>query len=103
MIERVATLEQRLWRISHELEGAGITPHSAGGFDPYSLPGVNELSQRQWTVLNRLLRGERVSHIADALFISQSSVRNHLSYIFRKFGVHSQEELLDLFRSPPPE
>jgi DNA-binding NarL/FixJ family response regulator len=28
------------------------------------------------------------------LFLSQSTVRNHLSTIYRKVGVHSQSELL---------
>jgi DNA-binding NarL/FixJ family response regulator len=44
--------------------------------------------------MERLVRGERVPTIARALYVSQSTVRNHLSVIFRKLGVHSQEELL---------
>jgi DNA-binding CsgD family transcriptional regulator len=31
--------------------------------------------------------------------VSQSTVRNHLSSIFRKVGVHSQSELLRRLRS----
>ena len=37
--------------------------------------------------------------IARELFLSQSTVRNHLTEMFRKLGVHSQEELLALVRS----
>jgi DNA-binding CsgD family transcriptional regulator len=98
--ERIASLEQRLWRISQEIEGVGISPSSGNWSDPYSVPGVKELSQRQWAVLTRLVQGDRVAHIAEALFISQSAVRNHLSDIYRKLHVHSQEELLGLFRNP---
>jgi DNA-binding CsgD family transcriptional regulator len=32
--------------------------------------------------------------IARALFLSESTVRNHLTSVYRKFGVGSQHELL---------
>lgn len=96
---RVADLERRLLRIAHEVEAAGV----AAGFetvpDPRALPGLAELSARQWEILSRLLRGERVPTIAARLYISQSTVRNHLSQIFRRLGVHSQEELLEVVRA----
>jgi DNA-binding CsgD family transcriptional regulator len=100
--ERVANLERRLWRIAREFEGSGVLSGVASVTsiaDPYATPGVTELSPRQWEVLTRLLRGERVPRIAEELFLSQSTVRNHLADMFKKMGVHSQEELLDLFRS----
>jgi len=96
--ERVANLERRLWRIAREFEGADMFAAVNSLPDPYSLPGVDELSPRQWEVLTRLLHGERVPRIAEDLFLSQSTIRNHLADIFKKLGVHSQEELLDLFR-----
>lgn len=52
------------------------------------------LSTRQWEILMRLVRGERVRDIADALYLSPSTVRNHLTAIYRRFGVHSQAGLL---------
>ena len=33
------------------------------------------------------------------LFLSQNTVRNHLSAIFRRFGVHSQSQLLERLKS----
>jgi PAS domain S-box-containing protein len=51
-------------------------------------------STRQWEILTRLVRGQRVQEIANALYLSTSTVRNHLTAIYRKFGVHSQAELL---------
>lgn len=101
--ERVANLERRLWRIAREFEGAGVLSNVAGVADPYETPGVAELSPRQWEVLTRLLHGERVPRIAEELFLSQSTVRNHLADMFKKMGVHSQEELLDLFRTKQVE
>jgi DNA-binding NarL/FixJ family response regulator len=57
-------------------------------------PLLEELSERQSQVLDRLVSGDRVSTIARSLFVSESTVRNHLSAIYRKAGVHSQSELL---------
>ena len=55
------------------------------------------LSPRQREVISRLVRGERVATIAaDEMYSSQSTVRNHLSAIFHKVRVHSQNELLAL-------
>ena len=58
-----------------------------------------ELSPRQAEILDRLAAGERVPAIAKSLFISTSTVRNHLSAIFRLYGVHSQQELIALLRA----
>jgi DNA-binding NarL/FixJ family response regulator len=63
------------------------------------VPSLSRLTLREREVLARLLDGERVHTIADELFVSQSTVRNHLSSIFRKVGVHSQSELLRRLRS----
>ena len=62
------------------------------------LGSPNDLSPRQWEVLRRLVEGERVSRIAAAMYVSRSTVRNHLSAIYAKVGVHSQDELVALFR-----
>jgi predicted signal transduction protein with EAL and GGDEF domain/DNA-binding CsgD family transcriptional regulator len=62
------------------------------------VPVEGDFSERQLEIIERLLRGERVPTIARGLYLSQSTVRNHLSAIFRKLGVHSQEELLGTLR-----
>jgi DNA-binding CsgD family transcriptional regulator len=97
-LDRVASLERHLWRIAREIEMSGV----ASGFsripDIDELPGLSELTGRQWEVLTRLLHGDRVPTIAKELFVSQSTVRNHLAEVYRKLGVHSQEDLLALLR-----
>jgi DNA-binding CsgD family transcriptional regulator len=94
--DRAAQLEHRLWRIASEVQASGIFD-SLGSFpDPERFPQMNSLTTRQWEVLSRLLRGERVPAIAQALFVSPSTIRNNLSEIFRIFDVHSQSELLSL-------
>jgi DNA-binding CsgD family transcriptional regulator/PAS domain-containing protein len=96
--ERAADLEQRLWRIALEVQSAGVMDAMHAIPEHPQLPPAQELSSRQWEVLARLQRGERVPGIAREMFLSQSTVRNHLAAIFRKTGVHSQAELLALLR-----
>jgi DNA-binding NarL/FixJ family response regulator len=49
-------------------------------------------------IVTRLLDGYRVPAIAGNLFLSQSTVRNHLASVFGKLGVASQQQLLDALR-----
>jgi DNA-binding NarL/FixJ family response regulator len=44
-----------------------------------------------------LLRGLRVPTIARTMYLSPSTVRNHLAAAYQKLGVASQEELMQLF------
>lgn len=97
--DRVADLELRLRRIGAEVRAAGLIDTAATS-ELQDHPEVSGLSTRQWEILSRLLEGARVSTIAGELMISQSTVRNHLSTIFQRFGVHSQAELIDKFRQP---
>jgi DNA-binding CsgD family transcriptional regulator len=101
--DRVADLEKSLWKIASEVQASGIFEHLWSFPDAERFPQLNSLSSRQWEVLSRLLRGQRVSTIAEALFVSESTVRNSLSTIFHKFGVHSQAELLKLLHDGTPK
>jgi DNA-binding CsgD family transcriptional regulator len=95
---RVAELERHLQRIALEVQAAGVLPALGPTADASRVPALSELSARQWDVVSRLARGQRVSMIANEMYLSQSTVRNHLSAIYRRVGVHSQRELLDLLR-----
>ena len=94
---REARLEEHLQRIAAEIEASGtlVRAASLSGVSLARLPEVSTLSPRQWEVLRRLALGQRVVTIAAELFVSQSTVRNHLSALFDRFGVHSQAELLE--------
>jgi PAS domain S-box-containing protein len=90
---RVAALEARLRRISLETVAAGLGDNpSSAAFDE---DAVALLSSRQADIAQRLAAGKRVPTIARDMGLSQSTVRNHLSQIFRKFGVASQAELIE--------
>lgn len=98
--DRASELERVLRHIAADLEAAGLLQSAARLPDIDRIPGVEALSSRQWEIVTRLLRGERVPRIARAMYLSPSTVRNHLSTIFRRLGVHSQAELIDHL-SPP--
>lgn len=66
------------------------------------VPGLTRLSAREVEIVWRLYNGDRVPAIADGLFLSQSTVRNHLSAVFRKLGVRSQQELIYVLRDAVP-
>jgi DNA-binding NarL/FixJ family response regulator len=56
------------------------------------------LTAREVDIIARLMDGYRVPAIARELYLSQSTIRNHLSSAFQKLGVHSQQQLIDLVR-----
>jgi PAS domain S-box-containing protein len=68
----------------------------------YVLSGVSRLTPRELEIVRRVVTGDRVRAIAERLFLSQSTVRNHLSSVYRKLGVRSQQELVDRFRVTDP-
>jgi two-component system response regulator DesR len=54
------------------------------------------LSEREVEILRLAERGLRNPQIAQALHLSPGTVRNHLSAIYRKLGVHSRHEALQV-------
>jgi two-component system response regulator DesR len=75
------------------------TGEAASALDRVAAIGAGRLSSRESEIVARLVSGDRVPAIARALFLSQSTVRNHLSSAFGKLGVTSQQELVDLYRA----
>jgi diguanylate cyclase (GGDEF)-like protein/PAS domain S-box-containing protein len=66
--------------------------------------GGGRLSARELEIVTRLARGKRVPAIAAELFLSQGTVRNQLSSVYRKLRLRSQQELLDVIHAgAPPE
>jgi DNA-binding NarL/FixJ family response regulator len=56
----------------------------------------HELTRREYEVLQLLAQGQSNHAIADRLFLSEKTVRNHLSLIFDKLGVNSRAEAIVL-------
>jgi DNA-binding CsgD family transcriptional regulator len=72
----------------------------AGDVDPGELrpDALARLSSRELEIVTMLLAGDRVPAIAEALYLTQSTVRNHLSSVFQKLRVSSQQALIVLLR-----
>ncbi len=96
--DRVAELELRISRIAAEVNAAGLLPATPTAARE-RVSQMAALTSRQWDILSRLLAGMTSAEIGADLFLSPSTVRNHLSAIFQKFGVHSQVELIRLIGS----
>lgn len=56
------------------------------------LAAVCGLTPRESEILGYLGRGHGIAFVADALVISESTVRTHVKSIYRKLGVNSREE-----------
>jgi DNA-binding NarL/FixJ family response regulator len=59
--------------------------------------GLGSLTAREREILNLLARGRSNRDIADELFITNKTVKNHLSRIYEKIGVHSRAEAIALW------
>jgi DNA-binding CsgD family transcriptional regulator len=94
-------MSQALWQFDEGVRSATASRLAAGH---RAVPGLSRLSGRELEIVTRLMNGDRVPAIAESLFLSPSTVRNHLSAVFRKLRVHSQQELVHLLRrtgTPP--
>ena len=80
--------------LAERLDQAEQARRRSGSTRPGRL-ALDDLSPREREVLALVLDGYRVSTIARSMYLSPSTVRNHLSAIFRKFGVKSQAELVE--------
>jgi DNA-binding NarL/FixJ family response regulator len=59
--------------------------------------GLGALTAREREILNLLARGRSNRDIAEELFITNKTVKNHLSRIYEKIGVHSRAEAIALW------
>lgn len=91
-------LTSLLERNRREIRAAGLAAWMAELPNALDIPELSALTSREYEIVLRLASGHRVSGIAKELFVSQSTVRNHLTSVYRKFGVHSQTGLLERLR-----
>jgi DNA-binding CsgD family transcriptional regulator len=93
-----ADLSAILGRLGRGAEVAQLARGVFNGITERDVPGLSRLTTRELEIVTRLLDGDRAPAIATRLFLSQSTVRNHLASVFGKLGVTSQQELFNLFR-----
>lgn len=92
----LARLEAVLGQVMSEL--LAVAPDTPSRHEATEPP----LSARQREVLELLLVGESASTIAVQLSVSPHTVRNHVKAVFRALDVHSQTELIHLYRRTGP-
>jgi DNA-binding CsgD family transcriptional regulator len=61
------------------------------------------LSPRQKEVMKLLVKGRDVKYIMDHFVISRATAKTHVYNLYRKLGIHSRQELLNLIEDTPPE
>ncbi|UNO50737.1 response regulator transcription factor [Alicyclobacillus acidoterrestris] len=59
-----------------------------------SLPFSERLTARELEVLNLLVTGLGNKELAQTLFISEHTVKNHLTNIFQKLGVNDRAQAI---------
>lgn len=75
-------------------------PSSSFGQLPYTchLIAVEyDLTRREEEILQLLVRGRTAARIAETLCITTATTRTHLRNIYAKLGVHSQQDILDMY------
>jgi len=95
------SLEHRLRQIAALLGDLGGAATEFGPIAPGLEAAVARLTPREFELMRLLLEHRRTATIARELSLSVHTVRNHLRSMFRKLGVHSQEELLSAVRVLP--
>jgi DNA-binding CsgD family transcriptional regulator len=55
---------------------------------------ANNLTSRELEVLVYLVRGRSIQSIAEAIVLSQNTVKTHAHHIYQKFDAHTREELI---------
>lgn len=101
-------------RLLKECEGAGDSGAAAGLGDAEATASLvvadretvcarlsddKGLSMREREILPYLARGHRPAYVADVLCISEHTVRTHIRNMYRKLGVGSREDLIQLVES----
>jgi DNA-binding CsgD family transcriptional regulator len=89
-------MKQALWQFDEVVRSATASRMATEKLP--ADPGLGRLSGRELEIVMRLMNGDRVPAIAESLFLSPSTVRNHLSAVFRKMRVGSQQELIHRLR-----
>ena len=54
-----------------------------------------DISQREEEIIKLLIRGLSNQQIADDLYISEKTVKNHLYHIYRKLGISNRLQLIN--------
>ncbi len=67
-------------------------------FNDYRYSMVKELSKREREILSLIVEGMDNQEISHRLYISEQTVKNHVSTIYSKLGVHNRLQIMKMFK-----
>lgn len=105
--------QRKALQLAEDLHGMLSAPSHAGSMPAPASPtpgsanlpvgrGMSLLTKREQEVLQLMAAGITTREIADTLFISSVTVRNHIQHIFEKLGAHTRVQALALAFPPHP-
>jgi DNA-binding CsgD family transcriptional regulator len=83
--------------------------HYAEGYDEETRRNLSDLvqaygiSNRELEIIELILKGKSNKEIEDMLFISFSTVKNHIYNIYQKMGINSRGQLMAMVINHPEE
>ena len=86
VMQRLAVL------MSGRMSGSGMVGTTAGTSRELTLP--EDITWREKEICSRLARGYTNRQIADTLYISEGTVKNYISSIYDKTGIHDRAKLI---------
>lgn len=80
-----------------ESNAAGSSGVNTLAYTCHLIACQHDLTRREEEVLQLLARGRSAARISETLCISVATARTHQRNIYAKLGVHTQQDILDLF------
>ncbi len=91
---------ERLLQLAEEASGLAGAAASAAGATPDD-GAFDELTERELTIVRQVARGLDNKDIAAELYLSEGTVRNHISAILQKKGLKNRTQLAVLYLGAP--
>ena len=67
------------------------------------LARIGKLTKRESEILVLIAHGRSTPRIQEELMLSANTVNSHTRNVYRKLGIHSRQELLDMVERTAPE
>ncbi len=90
----VSVLDPKVMQRLMALAVEGAPKQSRGGQEPVPTPAYGEFTEREQEIAALLVEGLTNRQIADRLYISEGTVKNYISTIYDKTGIHDRVKLV---------